>query len=118
MGGGRHVTTVSSKSDYSFVQFTISPWQAQILQHGEAVSVWDLVGAVAPKPLTTHEVHVGTISVRATGKCDITTKHRRVGGIPVKYCHQLQRVDGSHYAAGARALSPLAEARSLCALDQ
>jgi hypothetical protein len=47
----------------------------------------DLVRAVVPEPLTTQGVHVGTISVRATGSCDITTTHRRVGGVSIKYCH-------------------------------
>jgi hypothetical protein len=40
----------------------------------------DLVRAVVPQPLITAGIHVGTISVRATGSCDITTKRRRVGG--------------------------------------
>ncbi len=73
----------------------------------------DLVRAVVPEPLTTRGVHVGTISVRATGSCDITTKHRRVGGVSIKYCHPLQRVDGYRYAQGSRALPPPAEAGSL-----
>jgi hypothetical protein len=60
----------------------------------------DLVRAVVPKPLTTAGIHVGTISVRATGSCNVTTKHRRVGGISVRYCRVLQRLDGYRYAQG------------------
>jgi len=73
----------------------------------------DLVRAVVPEPLTTAGVHVGTISVRAKGTCDVTTQHRRVGGISLRYCRHLQRVDGYGYAMGRPALSPPAEARSL-----
>ena len=61
----------------------------------------DLVRAVVPAPLTTAGVHVGTISVRATGSCDLTTKHRRVGGISVRYCRPLQRLDGYRCAQGS-----------------
>jgi hypothetical protein len=43
----------------------------------------DLVRAVVPTPLETAGVHVGTVSVRATGSCDITTKRRRVGGVSI-----------------------------------
>jgi hypothetical protein len=64
----------------------------------------DLVRAVVPQPLTTAGVHVGTISVRATGSCDVTTKRRRVGGISVRYCQVLQRIDGYRYTQGSRAL--------------
>ncbi len=77
----------------------------------------NLVRAVVPAPLTTCGVHMGTISVRATGSCDITTKHRRLGGVSIKYCQQLQRVDGFRYAAGTRALPSPAEAGNLRALD-
>jgi 5-methylcytosine-specific restriction endonuclease McrA len=70
----------------------------------------DLVRAVVPEPYNTAGVHVGTISIRATGKCDITTKQRRIGGVSIRYCLQLQRVDGFRYARGSRALPPLAEA--------
>jgi 5-methylcytosine-specific restriction endonuclease McrA len=66
----------------------------------------DLVRAVVPTPLKTAGVHVGTISVRATGSCDVTTKHRRVGGVSVRYCRHLQRLDGYRYAQGSRALPP------------
>jgi 5-methylcytosine-specific restriction endonuclease McrA len=67
----------------------------------------DLVRAVVPTTLTTAGVHVGTIGVRARGSCDITTKHHRIGGISVRYCRPLQRLDGYRYAQGTRAL-PLA----------
>jgi hypothetical protein len=73
----------------------------------------DLVCARVPKPLKTAGVHVGTMSIRATGSCDVTTTHGRVGGISIGYCRHLQRVDGYRYATGSRALPPLAEAGSL-----
>lgn len=73
----------------------------------------DLVRAVVPEPFTTAGIHVGTISVRATGSCDITTNHRRVGGVSVRHCRQLQRVDGYRYSTGSRALPLLADAGSL-----
>jgi 5-methylcytosine-specific restriction endonuclease McrA len=73
----------------------------------------DLVRAVVPLPLITAGVHMGTISVRATGSCDVTTKHRRVGGVSVRFCRRLQRLDGYRYAQGSRALRPPAQARSL-----
>jgi hypothetical protein len=63
----------------------------------------DLVRAVVPAPLKTAGVHVGTISVRATGSCDVTTKHRRVGGVSIRYCRPLQKLDGYRYAQGSRA---------------
>lgn len=63
----------------------------------------DLVRAVVPAPLKTAGVHVGTINVRATGSCDITTKRRRVGGVSVRYCQLLQKLDGYRYAKGSRA---------------
>ena len=66
----------------------------------------DLVRAVVPKPLKTAGVHVGTISIRATGFCDVTTTVRRMGGISIRYCRQLQRVDGYRYLVGSRALPP------------
>jgi 5-methylcytosine-specific restriction endonuclease McrA len=78
----------------------------------------DLVRAVVPDKLTTRGVHVGTISVRATGSCDITTHHRRVGGVSITYCQALQRVDGYRYAVGSRVLPPPAEAGSLRASDR
>jgi hypothetical protein len=55
----------------------------------------DLVRALVPKALKTAGVHVGTISIRATGFCDVTTTVR-----------QLQRVDGYRYLVGSRALPP------------
>jgi 5-methylcytosine-specific restriction endonuclease McrA len=73
----------------------------------------DLVCARVSAPLKTAGVHVGTISIRATGSCDVRTTHRRVGGISIGHCRQLQRVDGYRYAMGSRALPPLAEAGSL-----
>ncbi len=73
----------------------------------------DLVRAVVPPTLKTVGTHVGIISIRATGSCDITTPHRRVGGVAVRYCHRLQRVDGYRYGRGSRALPHPAEARSL-----
>src|SRR5215469_1202681 len=73
----------------------------------------DLVRAVVPEPLKTSGVHVRSISIRATGSCDITTKQRRIGGVSIRSCRQLQRVDGYRYARGSRALPPLAEAGSL-----
>jgi 5-methylcytosine-specific restriction endonuclease McrA len=78
----------------------------------------DLVRAVVPKPLKQAGVHVGTISIRATGSCDVTTKVRRVGGVSTHYCQQLQRVDGFRYARGSRALPLPAEAASLCTLQR
>jgi 5-methylcytosine-specific restriction endonuclease McrA len=42
----------------------------------------DLVCARVPEPLKAAGVHVGTISIRATGSCDVTTTHGRVGGSP------------------------------------
>jgi hypothetical protein len=73
----------------------------------------DLVRAVVPKPYKTAGAHVGAISVRATGYGDITTKQRRVGGVSIRFCRQLQRVDGYGYAQGSLALPPPAEAGSL-----
>ena len=61
----------------------------------------DLVRAVVPEPLTTAGVHVGTISIRASGSCKITTRHRQIGGVSVRYCHRLQQVDGYRYAQGS-----------------
>lgn len=78
----------------------------------------DLVRAVVHKPLATAGIHVGIISVRASGSCDVTTNHRRVGGISFRYCRQLQRVDGYRYAQGTRALPPPSEVGSLRALDR
>src|SRR5262249_13997477 len=60
----------------------------------------DLVRAIVPEPLKTAGVHVGTISIRATGSCDVRTTHRRVGGISLRYCRQLQRVDGYRCITG------------------
>jgi 5-methylcytosine-specific restriction endonuclease McrA len=77
----------------------------------------DLVRAMVPKPLRTSGLHVGTISIRATGSCDVTTTGRRVGGISIHYCLQLQRTDGFQYAGGSRALSPQAEAEIFRAYD-
>jgi 5-methylcytosine-specific restriction endonuclease McrA len=73
----------------------------------------DLVRAVVPEPLKTAGMHVGTISLRTTGSGDITTHHRRVGGVSVRYCWQLQRVDGYRYGTGSRALPPPAQAGNL-----
>jgi 5-methylcytosine-specific restriction endonuclease McrA len=73
----------------------------------------DLVRAVVPAPLKHAGVHVGTLSVRATGSCDIFTKAKRVGGVSLKYCQRLQGVDGYRYSVGRRALPPPAEAGSL-----
>jgi hypothetical protein len=73
----------------------------------------DLVRAVVPTPLSTAGIHVGTISVRASGSCDVTTIHRRVGEISSRYCQPLQRLDGYRYAVGSQALPPSAEAGSL-----
>jgi hypothetical protein len=66
----------------------------------------DLVRAVVPEPFKTAGVHVGTISIRATGSCDITTKQRRIGGVSIRYCQQLQRLDGYRYTMGSRAFPP------------
>ena len=74
--------------------------------------------AVVPEPLKTAGIHVGTISVRATGWCDVTTSHRRVAGISLRYCRQLQRLDGYRYARGTRALPIPTEVGSLRALDR
>jgi 5-methylcytosine-specific restriction endonuclease McrA len=74
--------------------------KASSVVHG--IRSGDLVRAVVPEPLTTAGIHVGTISVRATGSCDITTNHRRMGGVSVRYCRQLQRVDGYRYSTGSR----------------
>jgi hypothetical protein len=62
--------------------------------------------------------HVGTISVRASGSCDVTTTHRRVGGISIRYCQPLQRVDGYRYAVGSRVLPPAAQPGSLRAYSR
>jgi 5-methylcytosine-specific restriction endonuclease McrA len=78
----------------------------------------DLVRAIVPPPLKTAGVHVGTISIRATGSCDVTTKHRRVGGIAIRYCRRVQRVDGYGYATGRPALPPPASAGGLRAQDR
>jgi 5-methylcytosine-specific restriction endonuclease McrA len=78
----------------------------------------DLVRAVVTAPLKTAGVHVGALSIRATGSCKITTKHRKVDGVALPYCHLLQRVDGYRYAQGNQALPPSAEAGSLRALNQ
>jgi len=66
----------------------------------------DLVRAVVPPPRKTAGVHVGTISIRATGSCDITTNVRRVGSVSIRYCRKLQRVDGFRYARECLALPP------------
>jgi hypothetical protein len=76
--------------------------KASSVVHG--IRSGDLVRAVVPEPLTTAGIHVGTISVRATGSCDITTNHRRMGSVSVRYCRQLQRVDGYRYSTGTRSL--------------
>jgi hypothetical protein len=78
----------------------------------------DLVRAVVPERFKTAGVHVGTISIRATGSCDITTKQRRIGGVSIRYCQQVQRLDGYRYTTGSPVLPPPAEAGSLRAQDQ
>jgi hypothetical protein len=77
----------------------------------------DLVRAVVPAPLKTAGMHVGTISIRATGSCDVTTTVRRVSHISIHYCQQLQRVDGFRYSRGSRALPPPSEDERLRALQ-
>jgi hypothetical protein len=78
----------------------------------------DLVRAVVPEPFMTAGAHVGTMSIRATGSCDITTKQRRIGGVSIRYCQQVQRLDGYRYATGSVALPSPAEAGSLRAQDR
>jgi 5-methylcytosine-specific restriction endonuclease McrA len=78
----------------------------------------DVVRAVVPEPLKTAGIHVGVISIRATSSCDVTTSHRRVGGISQRYCRQLQRVDGYRYTRGTRALPLPTEVRMLHAQDR
>jgi 5-methylcytosine-specific restriction endonuclease McrA len=78
----------------------------------------DVVRAVVPSPLKQAGVHVGTVSVRAKGSCDVTTKQRRVGGVSLQYCRRLQGMDGYRYARGSQALPPPAEAGSLRASER
>ena len=57
----------------------------------------DVVKAVVPPPLKTAGMHVGRISVRATGSCAIRTSTGTLDGINVRYLHLIQRGDGYEY---------------------
>jgi 5-methylcytosine-specific restriction endonuclease McrA len=57
----------------------------------------DVVKAVVPPPLKTAGMHVGRISVRATGSCAIRTSKGTIDGINVRYLHLIQRSDGYEY---------------------
>ncbi len=76
----------------------------------------DLVRAVVPAPHKTAGIHLGVISVRASGSCDITTPQGRLGGISHRYCTLRQRADGYRYQRGSRALPPPPAGGSLRAL--
>jgi hypothetical protein len=60
----------------------------------------DLVRAVVPLSLKTAGTHIGRVLARATGKFDITTKHRKVAGVSYQYCHPIHRNDGYTYTKG------------------
>jgi 5-methylcytosine-specific restriction endonuclease McrA len=56
-------------------------------------STGDLVRAVVPKSLKTAGVHVGRVTVRASGSFRVG----RIDGVNTKYCLLLQRADGYEY---------------------
>jgi hypothetical protein len=66
----------------------------------------DQVRAVCPPHLKTAGAQVGRVLVRASGKFDVVTATRRVGGISWRYCQQLQQGDGYTCLPGQRVLPP------------
>lgn len=57
----------------------------------------DLVKAVVPKGKYAG-THVGRVSIRTSGKFNITTASGLVQGISHRHCQVIQRVDGYAYA--------------------
>jgi len=62
----------------------------------------DLVRAVVPAHLNNAGVHVGRVSVKASGALTIVTKRGTVTDIGYRYCLRLQREDGYAYTIGRK----------------
>lgn len=72
----------------------------------------DMVRAVVTKGKKMGS-YVGRIAVRATGSCNIKTRHNTLQGIHFRYCKPLHRGDGYSYQKGERRFPVMSKDRGL-----